>query len=81
MPTARPNIESIHLKNANASDVADAIDKLQGNGKGKNNGASVVPDDRTNSVIISGSKQERAKLRSIIANMDTKAEQYGQHGR
>lgn len=69
------NIESIHLDNADASDVADAVDKLQG--KGKHKGTSVVPDDRTNSLIISGSKAERARLRSVITKMDTKAEDTG----
>lgn len=70
------SIESVHLENANASDVAEAINKLQGNGK-NDSGGNVVPDERTNSVIISGSRRDRSKLRSIISNMDAKADNTG----
>ncbi|WP_423824123.1 type II secretion system secretin GspD [Salinisphaera sp. SPP-AMP-43] len=70
------SIQSVHLENANAADVAEAINKLQGNGK-NDAGGNVVPDERTNSVIISGSRRDRSKLRSIISNMDTKADNSG----
>ncbi|HET7315520.1 type II secretion system secretin GspD [Salinisphaera sp.] len=70
------SVVQIHLDNANASDVADAINKLQGGTK-KNSASNIVPLDRTNSVLISGNARERRKLRDIIANMDTKSKESG----
>lgn len=70
------SVDQVHLSNANASDVADAIQKLQGNNK-KNASSSVVALDRTNSVLISGTAAERHKLRRIIHNMDTKSQESG----
>ncbi|MDA3921210.1 MAG: type II secretion system secretin GspD [Salinisphaera sp.] len=65
----------IHLQHASAKDVSEAIDKLQGNSK--NVDYTVVPDERTNSVIISGNANDRARLRGVIADMDTKSDNSG----
>ncbi|KEZ79024.1 type II secretion system secretin GspD [Salinisphaera hydrothermalis] len=70
------SVDQVHLSNANASDVADAIQKLEGNNK-KNASSSVVALDRTNSVLISGTAEQRRKLRRIIHNMDTKSQESG----
>ncbi|RJS91756.1 type II secretion system secretin GspD [Salinisphaera sp. Q1T1-3] len=70
------SVDQVHLDNANADDVAEAIGKLSG-GDQKNGASSVVALNRTNSVLISGSARERAKLRRVIQNMDTKSQDAG----
>lgn len=69
------HVARIHLKNGSAKNVAEAIDKL--GGKGKNVDYTAVADERTNSVIISGNAHDRAKLRKIIADMDTHSDDSG----
>ena len=69
------SVDQVQLSNANASDVAEAIDKLQG---GDNNAATnVVALDRTNTLLISGNANERAKMRNVIRRMDTKSQDAG----
>lgn len=73
------DVERIHLKYANAADVVDTLEKLKSGSKGSDSvhDFSVVADDRTDSVIISGGKQARIRLRAIIADLDTQTEQTG----
>ncbi|MES1938954.1 general secretion pathway protein D [Salinisphaera sp. T5B8] len=73
------DVENIRLQYASASEVARVIDQLK-SGAGNNSAAanfSVIPDERTNSVIISGGRKERLRLRAIIADLDTATEQTG----
>ncbi len=63
-------IEIISLKYATASDVVRVIDKLnRPNLKNKHN-ITVVADDRTNSILLSGAPSARLRLRAIISHMD-----------
>ncbi|GAB3685644.1 GspD family T2SS secretin variant XcpQ [Salinisphaera aquimarina] len=73
------NVESIRLQYANAQEVARVVDQLKAGASGNAAAGNftVIPDERTNSVIISGGKQERLRLRAIIADLDTETEQTG----
>ncbi|CAH0541867.1 type II secretion system secretin GspD [Vibrio marisflavi] len=68
------NVQVIELKNANASDVVRTIDSLI-----KSNNSQSVPtnmqpklvaDDRTNSILISGSPEVRERLVKLIEQLD-----------
>jgi len=66
-------VEVIPLHNASAADVVRTINSLTG-GQGTEGGgalAKVVADDRTNSVLLTGEKTQRLKLKALIINMDT----------
>jgi len=66
-------IEVIALHNASASDVVKVINSLnQGAGaEGAAAAVKVVADDRTNSVLLTGEKSQRLRLKALIVNMDT----------
>ncbi len=77
-------MDMVPVKNASAKDVADKIQKLyidqQGGAKrpaGKPGEledipfiSKVIPDDRTNSVIVLGAKRAIPKIRELIAKLD-----------
>jgi general secretion pathway protein D len=65
--------ELIALKNASASEVVRTVNQLnqsQGAAEG-GGGVKVVADERTNSVLISGEKSLRLKLKALIISLDT----------
>jgi general secretion pathway protein D len=67
-------IEVITLHNASASDVVRTINSLNsGAGAAEAGGApvKVVADERTNSVLISGEKSLRLRVKALILNLDT----------
>jgi general secretion pathway protein D len=66
-------IEVIALHNAGAADVVRIVNSLNQGGQGAEAGAAakVVADDRTNSVLLTGEKSQRLKLKALIINMDT----------
>jgi general secretion pathway protein D len=67
-------VEVIPLHNASAGDVVRIINSLnQGQGGAESAGAlaKVVADDRTNSILLTGEKTQRLKLKALIINMDT----------
>ena len=66
-------IEVIALHNASAADVVRIINSLnQGQGtEGVGAAVKVVADDRTNSVLLTGEKSQRLRLKALIVNMDT----------
>jgi general secretion pathway protein D len=66
-------IEVIALHNASASDVVKVINSLnQGQGaEGASAAVKVVADDRTNSVLLTGERSQRLRLKALIVNMDT----------
>jgi general secretion pathway protein D len=66
-------VEVIQLHNASAADVVKTINSLnQGqNAESAGSLAKVVADDRTNSVLLTGEKTQRLKLKTLIINMDT----------
>jgi len=66
-------VEVIQLHNASAADVVKTVNSLnQGQGaEGAAALAKIVADDRTNSVLLTGEKSQRLKLKALIINMDT----------
>jgi general secretion pathway protein D len=68
------NIEIIRLENAPATELARTLSTLQ---KRDNKGGSmpgqavITADERTNSILISGDKATRLRLRGLIAHLDT----------
>ena len=66
-------IEILALHNASAADVVKVINSLnQGQGaEGAAAAVKVVADERTNSVLLTGEKSQRLRLKALIFNMDT----------
>jgi general secretion pathway protein D len=65
--------EVITLRNAGAGEVVRIVNALN-TGAGADAGgalAKVVADERTNSVILSGERGQRLRLKALIFNMDT----------
>lgn len=74
--TGDSEIEVIKLQHASATEVARLIGSLNLSQEAKKTdptsaGVTVVPDERTNSVLISGDKSERLRIKAIVANLDT----------
>jgi general secretion pathway protein D len=66
-------IDVIALHNASAADVVRIVTSLnQGAGaEGAGSAVKVVADERTNSVLLTGEKSQRLRLKTLIFNMDT----------
>src|ERR1700734_46265 len=66
-------IDVIALHNAGAADVVRIVTSLNQGQAAEGGGALVkaVADERTNSVLLSGEKSQRLKLKTLIFNMDT----------
>jgi general secretion pathway protein D len=66
-------IEVIPLRNAGAADVVRIVNSLS-QGAGADAGGSivkVVADERTNSILLTGERSARLRLKALILNMDT----------
>ncbi len=76
------DIEVITLQHASATEVVrilTAIDRAEG-GQAKSmegGGATMVADERTNSILLGGDRASRLRLRAIIAHLDTPLERGG----
>ena len=72
------DIEVVPLEHATAGDVVRVLTSLaqaqRTDGAGQ---IGLVADDRTNSVLISGEKNQRLKMRTLIAHLDTPLEDGG----
>jgi general secretion pathway protein D len=66
-------IEVIALHNAGAADVVRIVNSLsQGQGaEGAGIPLKVVADERSNSVLLSGERSQRLRIKALILNMDT----------
>jgi general secretion pathway protein D len=66
------DIEVIALQNAPASDVVQVLTSLMQADASGQNGAplKLVPDERTNSILVSGDKGQRLHVRALIAQLD-----------
>ncbi len=72
------DIEVVPLEHATAGDLVRVLTSLAQ--AQRTEGASqigLVADDRTNSVLISGEKNQRLKMRTLIAHLDTPLEDGG----
>jgi general secretion pathway protein D len=65
-------IDVIQLRNAGAADLVRIVNQLnQGPAAEGGAAAKLVADDRTNSVLISGEKSQRLRLKALVLNLDT----------
>ncbi|MCP3999810.1 MAG: type II secretion system secretin GspD [Gammaproteobacteria bacterium] len=71
--------EVIRLNHASAAETVRVVSSLQQGTGAENAGRSttVVADERTNSILISGDKADRLRLRTLIAHLDTPLEDGG----
>lgn len=66
-------VDVVHLNHALAMDVANTLKELvktQGGVGGQRMPSVITADDRSNSILISGSKTERLRIRLLIAQLD-----------
>ncbi len=67
-------VEVVNLKHASASEMVRIVDSLNKQSDGKNTPellqTSVVADERTNSVLISGEPQVRERIKKLITQLD-----------
>ena len=71
---ADAEIEVIALQHANATEIARTLGSLEQGGTPTSPGAGavkLVADTRTNSVLLSGDRAQRLRLRTLIAHLDT----------
>ncbi len=75
------DFEVLRLEHASASEIVRIITSLnQGaaaGGAARPVATTVVADDRTNSILISGDKSRRLRLRTLVAHLDTPLENGG----
>ncbi|MHA7840990.1 MAG: type II secretion system secretin GspD [Gammaproteobacteria bacterium] len=64
------DMEIISLRYATASKVTQALNRLQLSNTEHHQKATLVADERTNSIMISGTKTARLRLRAMIARLD-----------
>ena len=75
--TTEKEIDVINLQHAAAAEVVQTLTKLQqqaqrGEAGGQTtSNVTVVADERTNSVLIAGEKNERMELKALVAHLDT----------
>jgi len=74
-------IEIVRLENASASEIVRVVNALsqgaQQQGEAPGMTAKMVADDRTNSVLISGEKSQRLRLKALVTHLDTPLESGG----
>jgi general secretion pathway protein D len=73
-------IEVIRLDHASASDLVRIINSLtQATNRAEQgqNPLGLVADDRTNSILVSGDKASRLRIRALVAHLDTPLEAGG----
>jgi len=74
------DFEVIRLDNASAAEVVRVVTALGQGAKaegGAAQSATLVADERTNSVLVSGDKNERLRLRTLVAHLDTPLQEGG----
>ena len=76
------NVEIIKLKYASASDIVRIVEAMNKSSQGKSGTPTflipkIVADERTNSVIISGESQARARITKLISRLDSELETSG----
>jgi general secretion pathway protein D len=68
------DVEIVPLQNASATEIVRVINSLyqqQSAAEGAANGFKLVADERSNSILLSGEKDARLRIRVLIAHLDT----------
>jgi general secretion pathway protein D len=69
------DIDVIRLEHASANEIVRVVNQLaQGASAEGGTATKLIADDRTNSVLLSGEKNARLKLRALVAHLDTPLE-------
>lgn len=75
------DIEVMRLENASAAEVVRIVTSLNQGAKAAEGAAgtaaTLVADERTNSVLISGDRNERLRLRTLVTHLDTPLQEGG----
>jgi general secretion pathway protein D len=72
------DIEVFRLENASAAEVVRVVNQLaQAAGAEAGASAKLIADERTNSVLLSGERNQRLRLRALVAHLDTPIEKGG----
>lgn len=65
-------VEVIPLRHASAAEVARTLTTLDGSAAAAAaTGPKLIADERTNSILLSGDRANRLRLRSLVAHLDT----------
>lgn len=66
-------VDVVTLLHADATAVVKMLQSLEKSGAGKNapEGATFIADPRTNSVLVSGDRSDRTRIRELITHLDT----------
>jgi general secretion pathway protein D len=78
--TGDEDIEVITMEHASAAEVVRIVTSLSAGAAAEGAGGpnvKVVADDRTNSVLVSGERSQRLRLRTLITHLDTPLEAGG----
>ncbi|HEY4367394.1 MAG TPA: type II secretion system secretin GspD [Steroidobacteraceae bacterium] len=72
-------VDVIKLENASSADIVKVINTLYSGAAAQQEqaagiAAKIVADERTNSILLSGDKTQRIRLRTLIAHLDTPLE-------
>lgn len=74
-------IDIIRLEHASAGEIVRVVNSLFGaasaQGEAPGGTAKLVADDRTNSVLLSGEKAQRLRLKALVTHLDTPLETGG----
>ncbi|MFK5969950.1 MAG: type II secretion system secretin GspD [Candidatus Marithrix sp.] len=70
-------IEVLVLEHATAIEVARIISNLERQQNTKSQTTNIIADNRTNSILISGDKSARLRLRTLITHLDTPVQNEG----
>jgi general secretion pathway protein D len=72
-------IEVIRLEHASAAEIVRVMNSLNQAAGAEGGGAQakLIADERTNSVLVSGEKSQRLRLRALVAHLDTPLETGG----
>jgi general secretion pathway protein D len=74
-------IEIVRLENASASEIVRVVNALsqgaQQQGEAPGMTPKLVADDRTNSILISGERSQRLRLKALVTHLDTPLESGG----
>lgn len=70
--SASDEIEVIPLEHASASELVRIVNQLdKADVKSSGNKLKMVADDRTNSILLSGDKTARLRIRALLSHLDT----------
>jgi len=77
--TGDEEVDIIRLENASASDIVKVVNTLSSGAAQQQEAAAgiapkIVADDRTNSILLSGDKNGRLRIKTLIAHLDTPLE-------